>query len=566
MTMREECLTRLASGQVFDVLILGGGVNGVAVLRDLALNGVSALLIDRSDFCKGASSASSRMAHGGLRYLENREFKLVAESTRERNLLLKHAPHFTEPLEVVVPLQTYFQGLIGSIARFMGFETKGARLSALGLKGALYIYEYLGRVEKALPSHRAVFTRDRFPAHIARRYRAVISYFDARIRNPEALILEMMEEALQDNPRAACLNHAHWAKNEAGQIEIEDTVSGRRFTLAPRVIVNASGAWVDQVNASLGLATGYIRPVKGAHLLIRHAELFRRMAGRAFYFDDGAGRMVISYPLDSTILLGTTELQVGNPDDENIAADEVDYLIGALSALFEDIAIDRSHIVAMTTGIRPLQSGDGDERSANQANRDHRIAEDNLGQTPVLSLIGGKWTTFRAFAEQSTDRILNFLQTERRVSTRHRDYPGARGIQRGPDGLQGLSTRLERDFTLPAQRAMELARRYGAVAERVASHCAAGSDSMLKTLPDYTEREIDWLVQHRAVIFLDDLLLRRTQLVLDGRCTPAVVRELGAHLARLRKLDPFWGEAEAARCLSMETILPLSASEGQNHG
>lgn len=565
MTMREESLTRLASGQVFDVLILGGGVNGVAVLRDLALNGVSALLIDRSDFCKGASSASSRMAHGGLRYLENREFKLVAESTRERNLLLKHAPHFTEPLEVVVPLQTYFHGLLGSIARFLGFETKAARLSAVGLKGALYIYEFLGRVEKALPPHRALFTRDSFPAHLARRYRAVISYFDARIRNPEALILEMLEEALGDNPRAACLNHVHWSRSEAGQIEIEDKVSGRRFTLAPRVIVNASGAWVDQVNASLGLATGYIRPVKGAHLLIRHDELFRRMAGRAFYFDDGAGRMVICYPLDRTILLGTTEIQVRNPDDENIARDEIDYLIGALSKLFDDIAIDRGHIVAMTTGIRPLQSG-GDEKSANQANRDHRIADDHLGLTPVLSLIGGKWTTFRAFAEQSADRILNILHVERRVSTRRRDYPGARGIQRGADGLQAFAARLERDFTLPAQRAVDLTRRYGAVAQRVAGHCAAGPDSPLESLPDFTEREIDWLVQHRAAVFLDDLLLRRTQLVLDGRCTQAVVRELGVLLARLRKLDPSWGEAEAVRCLAMETILPFSASEGKEHG
>lgn len=563
--MREESLTRLASGQVFDVLILGGGVNGVAVLRDLALNGVSALLIDRSDFCKGASSASSRMAHGGLRYLENREFKLVAESTRERNLLLKHAPHFTEPLEVVVPLQTYFHGLLGSIARFLGFETEAARLSAVGLKGALYIYEFLGRVEKALPSHRALFSRDSFPAHLDSRYRAIISYFDARILNPEALMLEMLEEALEENPRAACLNHVRWSKNDAGQIEIEDKVSGRRFTLAPRLIVNASGAWVDQVNAFLGLETGYIRPVKGAHLVIRHDELFRRMAGRAFYFDDGAGRMVISYPLDRTILLGTTELQVRNPDDEDIAREEIDYLIGSVSKLFEDITVDRRHIVAMTTGIRPLQNG-GDEKSANRANRDHRIAGDRLGQTPVLSLIGGKWTTFRAFAEQSTDRILSILQIERKVSTRDRDYSGAQGLQRLAGGREAFAVRLGGDFELPAQRALDLTRRYGAVAQNVASHCAAGADSPLETLPDFTVREVDWLVQHRAVIFLDDLLLRRTQLVLDGRCTQAVVRELGALLARLRKLDPSWGEAEVARCLAMETILPLSASEGKEHG
>ncbi len=185
MRIREESLTRLASGEGFDVLILGGGVNGVAVLRELALNGVSALLIDSGDFCRGATGASSRMAHGGLRYLENREFKLVAESARERNRLLNHAAHFTRPLEVAVPLPTFLRGLPGSILRFLGFDWKGSTFSTAGLKIALTLYEYLGREGRALPRHKTVLARGKFPRGLARRYKAVVSYFDARIRNPK---------------------------------------------------------------------------------------------------------------------------------------------------------------------------------------------------------------------------------------------------------------------------------------------------------------------------------------------------------------------------------------------
>lgn len=139
LRLREESLRRLATKPEFDVLIIGGGVNGVAVQRELSLNGVSSLLIDNGDFCKGATGASSRMAHGGLRYLENREFKLVAESSRERNLLLKYAPHFTRPLEIVVPLSGYIRGISGSVLRFRGFKTVNGPLSAASLKGALFL-------------------------------------------------------------------------------------------------------------------------------------------------------------------------------------------------------------------------------------------------------------------------------------------------------------------------------------------------------------------------------------------------------------------------------------------
>nr|WP_306766426.1 glycerol-3-phosphate dehydrogenase/oxidase [Shinella pollutisoli] len=548
MNIREESLRRLASGMPVDVLVIGGGVNGVAVLRELALNAVGAVLVDRADFCMGASGASSRMAHGGLRYLENREFKLVAESVRERNRLLKHAPHVTAPLEIAVPLAHYLRGLGGSIRRFLGLPSKDARLSAVALEGALLLYEFLGRVEKVLPSHSLGLSRSGFPRALASRYKALVRYYDARIRNPEGLVLEMIEDALSASGQAACLNHVSWSCAPDGLVTVADPVTGASFDVRPGLIVNAAGAWVDAVNRSLGLETAYIRPVKGAHLLLRHDALFERMAGRAFYFDDGTGRMVISYPLDGTVLLGTTEIPVNDPDDDTVGQSETAYLLQAISQLFDDIAVDETHIAAVTTGIRPLQAGG--HANANRANRDHLIAEDRIAGTgtPVLSLIGGKWTTFRAFGEQAADRILDRLSRRRIVDTRRRLYPGA-------SGLDAVRVRLLARADLPPGRASTLLERYGALAREVADFCAAQADAPLSTLQDYTRREVEWLVSRRAALFLDDLVLRRMQIVAEGRCTPAVIGELGAVLAAARGLDAAWAQAQVDACLGLRTIL-----------
>lgn len=555
MNIREESLRRLASGMPVDVLVIGGGVNGVAVLRELALNGVSAVLLDRADFCMGASGASSRMAHGGLRYLENREFKLVAESTRERNLLLKYAPHVTVPLEIAVPLANYLRGLGGSVCRFLGLPSQDARLSVAALEGALFLYEFLGRVEKMLPSHSLSLSRRRFPKALAPRYKALVRYYDARVRNPEGLILEMIEEALSASERTVCLNRVSWSCASDGVATVIDPATGASFRLRPKLIVNAAGAWVDAVNRSLGFETAYIRPVKGAHLLLRHDALFERMAGRAFYFDDGTGRMVISYPLDGTVLLGTTEIQVKDADDDTVAPSEIAYLLAAISRLFDDIAVDETHVVAVTTGIRPLQAGG--HASANRANRDHFIAEDRIsgGGTAVLSLVGGKWTTFRAFGEQAADRILALLSRRRVVDTRRRLYPGAAG-------LDDVRARMLARPDLPPGRAATLLERYGARADEVADFCAEAADPPLASLEDYTRREVEWLVSRRAALFLDDLVLRRMQIVAEGRCTPAVIAELGAVLAAARGLDADWAQAQVDFCLGLRTILFSCPAKG----
>lgn len=518
-TFRSRAQNGLAQNTAPDVLILGGGVNGVAALRDLALNGVSAVLLERGDFCGGASSASTRMAHGGLRYLEGREFRLVAEAARERNLLLRHAPHIVRPLEIVVPLDGVVKGLFGAALRFAGLSRRAVPMCLVALKAGLMIYERFGAVERVLPQHSAATDPARFPPGLRHGTRAVVRYFDGRIDNPEGLIFEMLEEAMAAHPQVTALNHAGWRLRPDGAVEVE-TGAGA-VTLRPKVILNATGAWIDAVNAELGLTTRHVRGVKGAHLVLNHPELLARMAGRAFYFDDGRGRMVICLPLAETVLMGTTEIEVTSADDRVVAEAEVAYLLAALSRLFDDITVSEADVVAVTTGIRPLQNAGG---SATAAARDHALVEDRLRSgLPVLSLVGGKWTTFRAFAELATDAALAHLGKKRRLSTRDRDYPGA--------GAKGTD---------------RLTRRYGALGERVAAFCATAPDRPLRGAQDYTRLEVIWLIRARAALTLEDLVLRRTLLAQRADLRRETLADMAAILAEELGQGPAWVAAQLA--------------------
>lgn len=534
-----------------EVVIIGGGVNGVGTLRDLALNGVSAVLLESGDFCGGASSASSRMAHGGLRYLEGREFRLVAEAARERNLLLQDAPHLVKPLETVVPLDALVSGLPGAVLRFLGLSKRPGPLSLAALKGGLVLYEWFGSRRRVLPRHRMALQRPDFPPGLPARVRAVVSYFDGQILGPEALVMEMLGEACA-NPQVAAINHVIWDQASPGLLTVTDPITGAQATLRPRIIVNAAGSAIDRVNARLGLATRLVRGIKGAHLVLRHPALLQRMAGRAFYFDDGSGRMVICLPVGNSILMGTTEVETADPADRKVAGPEVAYLLRALSQLFADIAVGPEHLVAVTSGIRPLQAGEG---NATQAARDHLLAEHRIAGLPVLSLVGGKWTTFRSFSEQAADRVLALLGRQRQHSTADRPYPGAARVD-----MAALASR----HGLAPARASGLLARYGAIAEQVAAFCAAGPDAPLTTLPGYSRREILWLADRRMALTLEDLVLRRTGLVPDGALTPAAVQELAEVLAQALGKDTAWAAAQADQALADPRILGLAAAGGQN--
>ncbi|MDZ7909242.1 MAG: FAD-dependent oxidoreductase [Gemmobacter sp.] len=200
---------KLAALSAPQVVIVGGGVNGIGTLRDLGLNGISAVLLETGDFCAGASGASSRMAHGGLRYLEGREFRLVAEAARERNLLLQDAPHLVKPLEIVVPMAELISGLPLAVLRFLGLSSRPGPLSLAALAGALVLYERFGAVRQRCRDSAWPCYQQSFPPGLPQRMRAVVSYFDGQILRPEALVMEMLGEACA-NTSIAAINHVDW--------------------------------------------------------------------------------------------------------------------------------------------------------------------------------------------------------------------------------------------------------------------------------------------------------------------------------------------------------------------
>ncbi|MFT8345448.1 glycerol-3-phosphate dehydrogenase/oxidase [Gluconobacter oxydans] len=539
---RERAWSELTENTSPEVLILGGGVNGVGLLRDLSLNGVSTVLIDTGDFCAGASGASSRMAHGGLRYLEGREFSLVRESARERNMLLHDASHLVKPLEVVVPITNVFHGFPQAALRFLGLSKKAGALSLVAIEMALMLYERFGAVRRALPRHGVALARRSFPPGLPAAVKSVVNYYDGQIVIPENLIMEMIDAAIAA-PGVTAVNHVTWTYDGSGSFIVTDSQSGERAVLHPKMIVNATGSAIDRVNAALGTRTQVIRGIKGAHLVLRHDALHERMNGRAFYFDDGKGRMVICLPVQDVVLVGTTEIEASDPKDHSVSHAEITYLLGALNTLFDDLTVSESNIVSVTSGIRPLQASSG---SATQAARDHALVRTEANGTPVWSLVGGKWTTFRSFAETATDAILSGLGRARRASTADRPYPGAAKLD-----LASLAKKTG----LPTRRLEELRARYGAIASDVATFCATKPDAPIADAPSYSRREVEWLTYSRMPLTLEDMVLRRMNIVMTGRLTRAALHDIAGTMAGVLGHGPEWIETQVQNCAEDDRIL-----------
>lgn len=539
-SFRQRNLRRLQNLSGKAVVVLGGGVNGTAVVRDLALNGVPSVLLETGDFCQGASSASTRLAHGGLRYLEQREFGLVRQSVEERNRLLTHAPHAVEALPIAIPLEQLIGGAIGATSNFLGLGYRRAPLNLVTLKAALTLYEFFSRHNAHMPKHRVRLGRNHLPNGINQAFRAVANYHDGKLTHPEGLILEMLSEACALPTPAVALNHVSWEWNN-GTIVVKDNDSGSTATVTPKLIINATGASVDWVNTRLSHGTNYVMSVRGSHIVVDHAELHSRMNGTAFYYDDGDGRMVIACPLDRTVLMGTTEIVGDHQLMDTIDQAELDYLLASLNRLFPSLSIGTENIVASTTGTRPMRSSSRDDPYS--ASRDHKVVFDDSNETsntpPIISLIGGKWTTFRAFAEEVTDVAMERLGRRRTVSTRDRGYLGTPSA----------------DTPKPTdKRQRRLRSRYGALWSEIAHFCAEDADRMLSHAPGYSQREVVWLVQNRAVVRLDDLVLRRTTLALDGHGNEAMLNELSKILSDTLGRGPGWARDEVENCLRLPSI------------
>lgn len=512
----------------FDVIILGAGINGCGTFRDLALQGLRVLMLERGDICEGASASSSRLMHGGLKYLETGEFRLVRESLTERNMLLATAPHYVQPLECVVPVQTTWGGVVGSALRFLGAKAKlkdrGYLITALGLR----LYDLYGRALQSMPGSR-MLRRDglrRMMPDIAAGITGAGVYYEAHITHAERLGLELVLDAEAAHPGARAETHVTLLGAEAGVLRWR-RATGEEAAARAKVVVNAGGAWIDAVNAQIGIESRLMGGSRGSHLIVDNPTLLRALGGRMVYFGTPDGRVNLLYPFQGKVLVGATDIAQANPDDARCTVDEEAYLCAAVAEVFPDIPILPGQVAHRFCGVRPLPRAGGD---VGAVTRDHSIVTLALPGTgaPVHCLIGGKWTTFRAFAELAADRVLADLGQVRKVSTAGLAIGGGRGLPRDAEGRRALAGALAQRGGITAERAEVLLSRYGTRAEAYVQTLRGRGETMLLSLPDHAREEIRHIAATERVGSLDDLLRRRTLIALTGRATAAVRAEIAA--------------------------------------
>jgi glycerol-3-phosphate dehydrogenase len=542
---RQETLQEIQDNPDISVLVIGGGINGVGVFRDLALQGVDVLLVEKGDFCSGASAASSHMVHGGLRYLENGEFRLVREALTERNRLLQNAPHYVHPLPTTIPIFSWFSGILNAPLKFLRLRDKPGDRGAVVIKLGLTMYDWFTRNQQTLPRHKfyakskSLTQRPSLNPEIV----ATATYYDAWMPYPERICIELIADAEAASPQAHAMNYMKVTGAEGNVVTLTDEITGETYTVQPNIVVNAAGPWIDFTNQALNNATQFIGGTKGSHLVVDHPELHAATQGHEMFFQNADGRITLFFPLIDRVLIGTTDIRIDDPDEAVCSDDEIEYMLDMIKIVFPTIKVDRSHIVFTFSGVRPLPQSEAG--MTGQISRDHSIKTVEAGNGinfPILSLIGGKWTTFRAFAEQATDRVLERLGRMRSTGTEQTSIGGGQSYPATETARKQWLDTKSADIGIDRNRLETLFERYGTRAEAIARFIIEGDDAPLRSQDDYSRREIQYVAAHEYVVHLDDFLLRRSLLGMLGKVDSDVLEDVADALAQTLE----WSESEKA--------------------
>jgi len=532
---RKEILTSLKNQPNISVLIIGAGINGAGTFRDMALNGLDVLLIDRGDFCSGASATSSHMAHGGIRYLENGEFRLVREAVQERNRMIVNAPHLVRPLPTTIPIFKFWSGLLNAPLKFLGWQDKPSERGAFIIKVGLMLYDAYTGAQGTVPPHRFMgraASHEMFPQfHPDIRYSAV--YYDGSILSPERYTVELILDAEADGTHARALNYMAVIGVDGKHVILKDELTGEMYQTSPSLIINAAGPWIDRVNTDLGVARRYIGGTKGSHLVLDHPELRAAIGENEIFFENKDGRIVLIFPLLDKVMIGTSDIPIENPDEAHCTEEEINYFFEMLKRVIPNIEVKREQVVFQFSGVRPLEYSDA--KTTGQISRDHSIMEDNLVEIPVYSLVGGKWTSYRAFSEQVTDKALATLSRTRKADTKNLPIGGGRDYVEVKDS-SGCDS--------------QLFARYGSRCREVTAY-QAGDTTPLENYPEMMRCEAAFLTEKEKVAHLDDLILRRSLMAYLGKMNRPLVDELADIVADVLGWNEQQIQAEIARTLSV---------------
>jgi D-erythritol 1-phosphate dehydrogenase len=473
----------------YDLLVIGGGINGAGIARDAAGRGLAVLLVERDDLAAHTSSASTKLIHGGLRYLEHYEFRLVAEALAEREVLLRIAPHLIEPLLFVLPHEPHLR-------------------PAWMIRTGLFLYDRLGG-RMSLPKSSSVkLVPSGYGAGLKARFRRGFVYADARVDDARLVVANAID-----------------ARARGADVRVRTSLAGARrignlwratlrdeggavAEVTARAIVNAAGPWVRDVLRELAdvpIDAG-VRHVKGSHIVVPRVH----GAAHAYILQNADNRIVFVIPYqDRYSLIGTTDVPVGEYQHPAISADETSYLLSLTNA-YLDKPLVAGDIVWSYSGVRPLYDDGSDDPSA--VTRDYVLRTEpktpDSRRAPVLSIYGGKITTYRRLAEAALVELRPFFPSMGAPWTHSANLPGGDL----PRGREGVLTELERRYeALPPPLLRDLARRHGTRAIDVLDDARRVEDLGESFGANLTEREVRYLQREEWAMTADDVLWRRTK-------------------------------------------------------
>lgn len=472
---------------MIDLLVIGGGINGCAVARDAAGRGLQVTLCEKDDLAAHTSSASTKLIHGGLRYLENYDFRLVRHSLKEREILLQSAPHIIWPLRFILP------------------HHAGLRPRWL-LRLGLFIYDHIGGRKLLPPSNRVDLTRHVAGQFLKPTYRSGFEYSDCAVKDARLVVLNARDaknHGAKILTRSECIelvrHPQYW------EASILQKNSGQVITVKSKALVNASGPWVQQ---TLGLyqkhqAARSIRLVKGSHIVVN--KLFDH--DYAYIFQNADGRILFAIPFEQDFtLLGTTDVDFQqDPDQVAIEPQEIDYICSAVSEYTRQPVLPEQ-VIWSYSGVRPLF--DNDAEDASKVTRDYTLDLDREG-APIVSVYGGKVTTSRVLSEQVVDLVTTSLHTHQPAWTESATLPG--GDFKSKDFAQFLVDSQSRYRWLDPALVFDYARNYGTEIDHLLAHCQQPEDLGKYFGGGLYQREVDFWIAHEWAQSSDDMLWRRSK-------------------------------------------------------
>jgi glycerol-3-phosphate dehydrogenase len=532
------------------VLILGAGINGAALAREFLLAGMPVVVVDKGDLARGATAYSSRLIHGGLRYLEYAEFDLVRESLAERTRLLQLAPQFVQPLRLFIPVENRFSGLGASAMKFLKLRRAEGSPAHRGLwlvRAGLALYDWQAH-DKTLPKHETIrLGRPQAPTVDGTRYRWLCSYYDAQIRFPERFVVALFEDArrlaAEQGLTFELLTYHHATRAGSAVAIVPEAdhtppagVAAPARTFQPAAIVNATGAWVDLTLQELHVPSSTLMGgTKGSHFVTWHGPLRQALREGGIYAEAADGRPVFILPFGSATLVGTTDLPFsGDPAEVVASEDELRYLLDAVNRVLPDVRLNRADIHLHYSGVRPLPRVDETVTAA--ITRRHWLEEHDYATVPVFSVIGGKLTTCRSLAESSVSAIRRRLGLDPPLRTsRDRPLPGCEGYPADVASLERRWNAIAERSALAVEQTRAVWELCGTQAEQILAEMA-DVDRRILTGTELPRGFARWVVEHEWVQTLDDLVERRLMLLYCRRLSQKTLRELATLLVEANLL------------------------------